>query len=64
MPAEHHIPVSEETRAELEKLKEPGETYDHLLRVLANHKRREELEHHFERLEDADSKGLMSVEDV
>ena len=64
MPADKHIPVTEETREELEKLKEPGETYDHHLRNLATQKRREELEEHFHRLEDADSEGLDSLDAI
>lgn len=64
MSADKRIPVTEETRKELHELKEPGETYDELLRELAQHRRREELKDRLQELEDADSDDLTPLEDV
>lgn len=64
MPADKRIPVTEETRKELHELKEPGETYDDLLRGLAQKRRREKLEDRVQELEDADSDELTSLDDV
>jgi len=64
MSADKRIPVTEETRKELHELKEPGETYDDLLRELAQLRRREELEERFQELEAADSDELTSLDDV
>jgi predicted CopG family antitoxin len=43
MSADERIPVTEETRKELHDLKEPGETYDDLLRSLVQNHRRKEI---------------------
>lgn len=43
MGTENHIPVSEETRDALQKLKEPGQTYDELLSEFIAQKRAEQL---------------------
>ena len=64
MSADKRIPVTEETRKELHELKEPGETYDDLLRELAQHRRREDLKERLQELEDADSDDLTPLEDV
>jgi predicted CopG family antitoxin len=40
MSADKHIHVTEETWEELHELKEPGETYDDLLRDLAQRRQR------------------------
>lgn len=64
MSADKRIPVTEETRKELHELKEPGETYDELLRELAQHRRREDLKERLQELEDADSDDLTPLEDV
>lgn len=64
MAADKRIPVSEETREELHKLKSPGETYDDLLRELAQQRRREELEQRFQELEKKDREELTELSDV
>ena len=64
MSADKRIPVTEETRKELHALKEPGQTYDDLLKELAQQRRRQKLKARFEALEDADSDELTSLEDV
>lgn len=64
MSADKRIPVTEETRTELHKLKEPGQTYDELLQELAQQRRRQDLEQRFRELEDADRKSLTPLSDV
>jgi predicted CopG family antitoxin len=64
MSADKRIPVTEETRKELHELKEPGQTYDDLLKELAQQRRRQDLEQRFEELEDADRDELTSLSDV
>ena len=64
MSADKRIPVTEETRKELHELKKPGQTYDDLLKELAQSRRREDLEKRFQELEDADSDDLTSLEDA
>lgn len=64
MSAVKRIPVTAETRKQLHELKEPGQTYDDLLRELAQRRRREELESRFQELEDADRDDLTPLEDV
>ncbi|WP_049907435.1 hypothetical protein [Haloferax elongans] len=64
MSADKRIPVTEETRKELHELKEPGQTYDDLLKELAQQRRRDDLEMRFRELEDADADELTSLEDV
>nr|WP_241983205.1 hypothetical protein [Halorubrum sp. GN11GM_10-3_MGM] len=43
--------MTEETRKVLHELKEPGQTYDDLLRQLAQQRRRRDLERRFQELE-------------
>lgn len=64
MSADKRIPVTEETRKQLHDLKEPGETYDDLLRELVRQRRREELADDFRELERADSEELTALDDV
>lgn len=64
MSADKRIPVTEETRKELHELKNPGETYDDLLRDLAKQRRRQELEQRFQELEDTDRDELTELSDV
>ena len=64
MSADKRIPVTEETRKELHALKEPGQTYDELLKELAQQRRRQELEQRFQELEEADRDELTPLEDV
>ena len=64
MSADKRIPVTEETRKELHELKEPGQTYDDLLKQLAKQRRRRDLERRFQELEDADRDELTSLSDV
>lgn len=64
MSADKRIPVTEETRKELHELKEPGETYDDLLKSLAQERRRQDLEKRFQELEEADRNELTPLEDV
>jgi predicted CopG family antitoxin len=64
MSADKRIPVTEETRKELHELKEPGQTYDDLLKELAQQRRRRELEQRFQELEEADRDDLTPLEDV
>ena len=63
MSADKRSPVTEETRKQLHELKEPRETYDDLLRDLAQKRRREKLEDRFQELEDTDSDELTSLDD-
>ena len=56
--------MTEETRKELHELKEPGQTYDDLLKELARQRRRQDLEQRFEELEDADRDELTPLSDV
>jgi hypothetical protein len=58
MPADTHIPVTAETREELRALKQPGQTYDGLLRALTQQQRR------LRKLEDADSGELTRLSDA
>jgi len=58
------ILVTEETRKELHDLKEPGQTYDDLLKELAQQRRRQDLEQRFQELEDADRDELTHLSDV
>jgi predicted CopG family antitoxin len=64
MSADKRLPVTEETRKELHELKEPGQTYDDLLKELAQQRRRQDLEQRFEELEDADRDELTPLSDV
>ncbi|GGM66308.1 putative CopG family antitoxin [Halarchaeum rubridurum] len=64
MSADKRLPVTEETRKELHDLKEPGQTYDELLKELAQQRRRQELEQRFQELEEADRDELTSLSDV
>ena len=64
MSADKRIPVTEETRKELHELKEPGQTYDDLLKQLAQQRRRRDLERRFQELEDADRDELTSLSDA
>jgi predicted CopG family antitoxin len=64
MSADKRIPVTEETRKELHELKEPGETYDDLLKELAQQRRRQDLEHRFQALAEADRDELTPLTDV
>lgn len=64
MSADKRIPVTEETRKELHALKEPGQTYDELLKELAQQRRRQELEQRFQELEETDRDELTPLEDV
>ncbi|WP_280536431.1 antitoxin VapB family protein [Halopenitus sp. POP-27] len=64
MSADKRIPVTEETRKELHELKEPGQTYDDLLKALAKQRRRQDLEQRFQKLEEADGDELTALSDV
>lgn len=64
MSADKRLPVTEETRKELHELKEPGQTYDDLLKELAQQRRRQDLEQRFQDLEDADRDELTPLSDV
>ena len=64
MSADKRIPVTEETRKELHELKEPGETYDDLLKDLAQQRRRQDLEQRFQELEETDRGALTNLSDV
>jgi predicted CopG family antitoxin len=64
MSADKRLPVTEETRKELHELKEPGQTYDDLLKELAQQRRRQDLEQRFQELEEADRDELTSLSDV
>lgn len=64
MPADKRIPVAEDTRRALHDLKEPGQTYDDLLRELAEQRRRDDLESRFRDLEDADRDDLTPLDDT
>ncbi|ELZ33789.1 hypothetical protein [Halorubrum distributum] len=64
MSADKRIPVTEETRKELHELKEPGQTYDDLLKQLAKQRHRRDLERGFQELEDAGRAELTSLSDV
>ena len=64
MSADKRIPVTEETRKELHELKEPGQTYDDLLKELAQQRRRQDLERRFQELEEADRDELTPLSDV
>jgi predicted CopG family antitoxin len=64
MAADKRIPVTEETRKELHELKEPGQTYDDLLKQLAQQRRRQDLEQRFQELEEVDRDELTPLSDV
>jgi len=64
MSADKRLPVTEETRKELHDLKDPGQTYDDLLKELAQQRRRRDLEQRFQELEEADRDELTSLSDV
>jgi len=64
MSADKRIPVTEETRKELHELKEPGQTYDDLLKALAQQRRRQDLEQRFQELEEADRDDLTPLSDA
>jgi len=64
MSADKRLPVTEETRKELHELKEPGQTYDDLLKELVQQRRRQDLEQRFQKLEEADRDELAPLSDV
>ena len=64
MAADKRLPVTEETRKELHELKEPGQTYDDLLKELAKQRRRRDLEQRFQELEKTDRDELTPLSDV
>jgi len=64
MSADKRLPVTEETRKELHELKEPGQTYDDLLKELAQQRRRQDLEQRFQELEETDRDELTPLSDV
>jgi predicted CopG family antitoxin len=64
MSPDEHIPVTDETRKQLQELKESRETYDDLLRKLAQHRRREELRQRFRALETVDNDQLTPLESL
>ena len=64
MAADKRLPVTEETRKELHELKEPGQTYDDLLKELAQQRRRQDLEQRFQELEETDRDELTPLSDV
>ena len=64
MAADKRLPVTEETRKELHELKEPGQTYDDLLKELAKQRRRRDLEQRFQELEETDRDELTPLSDV
>jgi predicted CopG family antitoxin len=64
MSADKRLPLTEETRKELQELKDPGQTYDDLLKELAQQRRRQDLEQRFQELENADSDELTPFSDV
>ena len=63
MAADKRLPVTEETRKELHELKEPGQTYDDLLKELAQQRRRQDLEQRFQELEETDRDDLTPLSD-
>ena len=63
MSADKRFPVTEETRKELHELKEPGQTYDDLLKELAQQRRRQDLEQRFQELEETDRDELTPLSD-
>lgn len=64
MPGDSQIPVTEETWKELRDLKEPGQTYDDLLKELVQQRRRQELKQRFRELEDEDCTELTRLENA
>jgi len=64
MSADKRLPVTEETRKELHELKEPGQTYDDLLKELAQQRRRQDLEQRLQKLEETDRDELTPLSDV
>ena len=64
MSADKRLPVTEETRKELHDLKDPGQTYDDLLKELAQQRRRQDLKQRFQELEEADRDDLTPLSDV
>ena len=64
MSADKRLPVTEETRKELHELKEPGQTYDDLLKELAQQRRRKDLKQRFQELEETDRDDLTPLSDV
>jgi predicted CopG family antitoxin len=64
MSADKRLPVTEETRKELHELKEPGQTYDDLLKELAQQRRRQDLKQRLQKLEETDRDELTPLSDV
>ena len=64
MSADKRLPVTEETRKELHELKEPGQTYDDLLKELAQQRRRQDLKQRLQKLEEPDRDELTPLPDV
>ena len=64
MSADKRLPVTEETRKELHDLKDPGQTYDDLLKELAQQRRRQDLKQRFQELEETDRDDLTPLSDV
>ena len=56
--------MTEETWKELSDLKEPGQTYDDLLKELAQQRRRQQLEQRFRELEDENRAELTRLENA
>lgn len=63
MGATDRIPVSEEVHRELHQMKEPGQTYDELLRELIRERNRRELAERFHRLDEMDSDELVPLDE-
>lgn len=64
MSAEDRIPVSEDTHKQLHQLKDPGQTYDELLRELAQERNRHELAGRFAEMDEMDSDEFVTLDDV
>lgn len=63
MSADKRILVTEQTRKELHELKEPGETYDDLLRSLARDRRWKELADRFREMDES-RQNFVALDDV
>lgn len=62
--ADKRIPVTEETHEQLHQLKGTNQTYDELLRELAQERNRKELEQKARETEQQDAAELTPLEDV
>lgn len=64
MSTDHRIPVTEETHKDLHDLKEPGQTYDELLREMIRERNRKELAARFREMDEMDTEEFVPLDEL